>query len=75
MSLKVSSKYAKKITVRLSREVNEDLVDSSAINSFSELAKVQNDFSSAQLKKIAEKLNPQDLVHLLLKSDRQVSLY
>jgi len=53
LSLKVSSKYAKKVILRLNREVNEDIVDSSAINSFSELARVQNDFSSAQLKKIA----------------------
>jgi len=41
------------VIVRLNREVNEDIVDSSAINSFSELVKVQNDFSAAQLKKIA----------------------
>jgi hypothetical protein len=41
------------VIVKLNREVNEDIIDSSAINSFNELARVQNDFSSAQLNKIA----------------------
>ena len=41
-SLKILSKYAKNIGVKLNKETIEDEVDSSEIKSFAELVKIQN---------------------------------
>jgi hypothetical protein len=52
-SLKVTSKHAKRITIKVNKEAIEDEVDSSSIKTFSELVKMQNEFSNSQLQVIA----------------------
>lgn len=74
-SLKVSSKYAQQVRLRLNKELAQDEADSSSIKSFSELARAQHEFTVPQLKKIAERLSPKELIGLLLKATKGVCKY
>jgi hypothetical protein len=65
-TLKVISNHSKTITIRLSREATEEVVDSSSVKSYGELARVQNEFTVAQIKKITESLDLRELVGLIL---------
>ena len=61
-SIKILSKHAKTIRIKLNKEAIEDEVDSSSIKTFSELVKIQNEFSITQVQTIAEKLHPKELL-------------
>jgi len=74
-SIKVLSKHAKRIIIKMNKEAIEDEVDSSEIKTFSELVKMQNGFSSSQIQVIAERLPTRELLLSLLKADRDISKY
>ena len=54
--------------VRLKRDNSEE-VDYTTISSFIELVKVQNEMPIVQIKKLAERLDPKELLVLILASD------
>ncbi len=66
--LKITSEFSKNIIVRLKRDHSEE-VDYTAISSFIELAKVQNEMPLAQIKKLAERLDTKELLVLVLASE------
>lgn len=74
-SIKVDSNFAKKIVLRLKKEVIEEEVDSSSIKSFGELAKIQNLFTPTQIQNISDRLSSKELLESILKERRNISVY
>lgn len=71
----MTSNHSKSITIRLSREATEEVVDSSSVKSYGELARVQNEFTVAQIKKITESLDLRELLGLILQVEQNCNRF
>jgi cobyric acid synthase len=75
IELTVNSKYAKRVHIITKGDVIEDVVDLKSINNFKDLAKLQNEFTPIQIKKIAESLDLKELLFLILNETKSYNNY